>query len=502
MDNHLGSASALSIEGRAFIDGYSVEAQSQRTLRKVCPIDGTDLPCIAACQSEDVEAAVHAAQSAYRSRIWVDRPVREKKSVMFRLADLMEKHIQELAHLDTLETGRSIKNFLQDSIPKAILSVRWFAEALDKRYEQAIANAPDALAVVAREPLGVVGLITPWNDPLVVAAWKFAPALLMGNSIIIKPAEQSTYSILKVAQLAMQAGVPPGVFNVIPGEGEVAGKALALHKEVAAIFFTGSSAVGKEILTYAGQSNMKKVGLECGGKSPFIVSAQCHRLQKAAAVLAKNIFYNQGQICSAPSRLLVPSEIKNKFLAYLLKEAEAYIPRDPLHMETEVGCLISLSHKQRIEAYIEQARQHGCRILTPAHNPQDLPSPCCLVPTIIDGAPPEARFACEEIFGPVLSIIEYSTLHEAVEIANASRFGLAAAIWTDNLDEAHHVSRRLAAGIVHVNSYGEDDNTVPFGGIKESGIGKDKSMHAFDEYSACKTIWIQFGSGAAIPQNS
>jgi len=328
-------------------------------------------------------------------------------------------------------------------------------------------------ATITKVPLGVVALITPWNDPLVVAAWKSAPALLMGNSVVIKPAEQSSLSILKVAQLVKETGIPDGVFNVVPGYGETAGKALALHPDVKALFFTGSSEIGKRILQYAGQSNMKKVGLECGGKSPFIITRKCRNLSEAAAVLARNIFYNQGQICSAPSRLILERGIKQRFLPLLLSEAVNYVPGDPWSMETEVGCLVSREQQQRIEAFIEAGKASGARVVPFDFDTGRLPSGCHLVPTIFGRVDPRSRFARQEIFGPVLSLIEVDSALEALNIANDSHYGLAASIWTNDVDEAYHFSRRLEAGIVHVNSYGDDDNTVPFGGVKESGIGKD-----------------------------
>nr|VFK56601.1 MAG: 4-guanidinobutyraldehyde dehydrogenase / NAD-dependent aldehyde dehydrogenase [Candidatus Kentron sp. TC] len=482
----------LSIEKRAFIDGRYVSAIDGRVIEKVSPANGRDLSGLASCQRQDVNAAVAAAKSAHSSRIWADREPDAKKEALFRLADLMEENLEELALLDTLETGRSVKNYLYDSLPKAIKAIRWFSEAVDKFYDHAIPMRPTAFATVTREPLGVVGLITPWNDPLVVSAWKFAPALLMGNSVVLKPAEQSSFSILKVAELASRAGIPDGVFNVIPGEGGVAGKFLAMHPDVAGIFFTGSSEVGKKILQYAGRSNMKKVGLECGGKGPFIVSDKCRRLTEAAITLARNMFYNQGQICSAPSRLLVHKDVKGPFLERLLVAARDYVPKDPFNPLHEVGCVVSLEQRRRIDAYISQAVNSGARILKPEYDAADLPGECAVAPTIIDGVGPEDDFAREEIFGPVLCVIEFDTIARAVRLANDSRFGLAGSVWTDDLNEAYQVSRLLEVGLVHVNSYGDDDNTVPFGGVKESGIGKDKSLYAFEEYSTAKTIWMKF----------
>src|SRR5215510_7133080 len=289
---------ALKLEKRAFINGQFVAAIKGETFNKKSPVDARDISGITACQPADID-------KAFNDKVWLRKSPQEKKDILFKLVELMKQHREELALLDTLETGRSFKNYFYDSIPKAIECLQWFCERVDKYYDHAIPSRVDAFATLSKQPLGVVGLITPWNDPMVVSTWKFAPSLLMGNSVVLKPAEQSSLSILKVAKLALDAGVPPGVFNVTPGLGEVAGKALAMHPQVSGVFFTGSSEVGKQILQYSGQSNMKKVGLECGGKSPFIISRNCKDLKKAAAVLCKNVFYNQGQICSAPSRVIV-----------------------------------------------------------------------------------------------------------------------------------------------------------------------------------------------------
>lgn len=484
--------------GRAFIDGKYVQTQEQQIISKQSPIDGAILPDIASCQQNDVDRAVQCARSTYLSRVWCDKEPSEKKEILYNLAELMRNNLEELAILDTIETGRSIKNYFYDSIPKAIKAVQWFAEATDKFYNHAISMRASSFATITKEPLGVVGIITPWNDPLVVACWKFVPALLMGNSVILKPAEQSSYSILRVAQLAKKAGIPDGVFNVLPGYGETTGKALACHNNVDGIFFTGSTEIGKQILIYAGQSNMKKVGLECGGKSPFIISDSCNRIEQAVKILAKNIFYNQGQICSAPSRLLVFPDVKEKVLKLLAKESCKYIPNDPFNIESEVGCLVSDEQRQRIEEFIVEGKKSGCRQIKILSNSSSMPYKNSIMPTIFADVDIDSSFAKKEIFGPVLCVINVNIFFEAIKIANDSCYGLAASIWTDNIDEAYQASRLLEAGIVHINSYGEDDNSVPFGGYKESGLGKDKSLYAFEEYSRTKTVWSSFKNIAEL----
>lgn len=484
---------SLEFEKRAFINGEFVEACKGQVIVKSSPVNGFDLSGISACDQYDVDIAVAAAKQSYESKVWVSKKPNEKREILLKLAQLMEDSREELALLDCIETGRSINNYYFDSIPKAIESLRWFANAVDKTFDHAIQPRANEFATVTKEPLGIVGLITPWNDPLVVAIWKLAPALLMGNSVVVKPAEQSSLSILKVAKLAKKAGVPSGVLNIVPGYGESAGKALALHPDVNGIFFTGSSFVGKKILEYSGQSNMKKVGLECGGKSAFIVSKNCKNIAHSAAVLAQNIFYNQGQICSAPSRLIIQSEVKENFLKLFVKEAEKYIPGNPLDINCKVGGVVSYEQKEKIEKYIANAKNSSATVIEVSPEKRKCqPDNCSVFPIIFDDVEVESELAQEEIFGPVLAVIEVSSLSQAVKVANNSKYGLAASIWTNDFDEAYNVSQSLRVGIVHINSYGDDDESVPFGGAKESGIGKDKSVYAFEEYSNTKTIWSHF----------
>lgn len=484
---------ALAIETRPFIDGEFRAAVANKTLAKQSPVDQRPLPPIYLCDQNDVNAAVDAASSSFRSKIWTNASYTEKKYILFRLADLIESNIDELAILDTIETGRCLRNFLDDSIPKAIQALRYFTEAIDKIYDISIPQRNDMSGTITKEPLGVVGIITPWNDPLVVSMWKIAPALLMGNSIVIKPAEQSTYSLLYIAKLMQQAGLPNGVFNVITGTGESTGRHLALHNDVRAIFFTGSSEVGKKILVYAGQSNMKRVGLECGGKSACIISRNYHDLDHAAAVLAQNIFYNQGQICSAPARIIIENAIKDQFIARLLTESEKFIPGNPTDIETKVGFMISIDEKQRVANIIDQAKaDHTLNVLQPSSASELSLPPCAIVPTIIEINDSNCSLAQDEIFGPVATIIGVDTISDAVDIANNTRYGLAASVWSNDINEVHMISHSLEAGLIHINSYGDDDNSAPFGGIKESGIGKDKSIFAFDEYSYSKTTWLKY----------
>lgn len=479
-------------EKRAFIGGEYVEAAEGAVMKKANSYSGFDLSGIADCSEADVDLAVQTAKEAYESGVWSRLDVAKKKEIVLRFAELMEENREEIAALDTIETCRSFQNYYYDSIPKAIEAVRYFAEAVDKVYDKSICGRAGMHGVVKRVPLGVVGVITPWNDPMVVTMWKVIPSLLMGNSVVIKPAEQSSLSTIRVAALMKEAGIPDGVVNVVPGRGEVTGKALALHMDVRGIFFTGSSEIGKKLLEYAGQSNMKKVGLECGGKGPYIVSSKCGDIALAAKTLADNMFYNQGQICSAPSRVIAEASVKDAFIEELEKQCAAYVPDNPYSLESRVGCVVSREQYDKVQAYIAYAKECGYTVYQPKDRGTMPEGACYILPTVISGLKPEDRLAKEEIFGPVVVILEAESVNEAVDIANASEYGLAGAVWTDDLNEAYDVAERVEVGLMHINSYGEDDNAAPFGGVKQSGLGKDKSSYAFDEYSDLKTIWMKF----------
>lgn len=482
----------LKVENRAFINGEYVNAKSGVFYYKRSSYDAVELPGIADCDETDIDEAVDAARCSFESGVWSNYKLSEKKRVLLKLADLMEANRKELALLDTLETNRAYSNYYNDSIPKAIDSIRYYAEAIDKYYDFAIPPQKTAFATVNRIPIGVVGIILPWNDPMVVAAWKFTPALLMGNSVVIKPAEQSSYSLIKTAVLAKEAGIPDGVFNVVPGRGETAGKALAMNTDVGGVFFTGSSEVGKLIMQYSGQSNMKKVGLECGGKSAFILSSKSVNINNAVKILAQNVFYNQGQICTAPSRAIVYESIYDDFIKLLYKECDNYVPGSPFESDNNVGCVVSKVQYDRINEYIDFARTNGGTVFQSSKIKKKNNNACAVQPTVITGLCNDSRLAQEEIFGPVVTVLKSKDIHDAIGQANSSKYGLAGAIFTDDINEAYYGATHINAGLVHINSWGEDEMHVPFGGIKESGVGKDRSFWAFDEYSELKTVWMKF----------
>jgi acyl-CoA reductase-like NAD-dependent aldehyde dehydrogenase len=475
---------------QAFIGGRYVDAASGATFTRVNPANGQPLAHVTACDARDIDLAVAAARSAFESGVWAKQPPRARKKVLLRFAELILAHTEELALLETLDTGKPIRDSLSVDIPATANCIQWFAEAVDKIYDEVAPTAHDALAMITREPLGVVGAIVPWNFPLIMAAWKIGPILAAGNSLVLKPSEKSPLSAIRLAQLASEAGLPDGVFNVVPGLGMPAGKALALHMDVDGIAFTGSTATGRSIMQYAGQSNLKRVSLECGGKSPNIVLADYDDLDRAATAAAFAIFFNQGEMCSAGSRLLVQESIKDAFLEKVAEVARGMVPGDPLDPETRLGAIVDEGQMKRVLSYIDTGKRDGAQVRLGGNQVRQSSGGFYVEPTVFDGVSPRMKIAKEEIFGPVLATLTFKTVDEAVKIANDVIYGLAAAVWTKDLTTAHRVARSLRAGVVYVNCYDADDITVPFGGFKQSGIGRDKSLHAFDKYTELKTTWI------------
>ncbi len=484
-------AKALKIDGRAVIYGKRVSAADKATFECFSPIDSRKLTDVASCKSGDVDLAVAAARAAFNDRRWAGLPPKERKQTMIKFADLIIANREELALLETLDMGKPITASLSVDVASAANTIRWFGEAIDKVYDEIAPTADHTLAMITREPIGVVGAIVPWNYPIAMAAWKIAPALASGNSVVLKPSEKSPLTALRLGDLALQAGIPAGVLNVLPGFGQEAGSPLALHMDVDCIAFTGSTAVGKKIQIMAGQSNLKRAWCELGGKSPNIVFADCKDLDRAAQSSTGSIFYNQGESCNAPSRLLVERSIKDKLVKKILAELKNYQPGDPLDVNTTMGAMVDCGQMENVLKYIASGKLEGAQLLAGGDRVRSETGGFYINPTVFDNVTNSMKIAAEEIFGPVLSIITFDTVDEAIKIANDTEYGLAAAVWTQDISKAHTVAKRLRAGTVHVNSYDEDDITVPFGGYKQSGNGRDKSLHALEKYTELKTTWIR-----------
>jgi len=475
----------------AFIDGRTVPSVSAKQFPMVDPATGQEWARVACCDAADIDLAVKSGRAAFEDRRWAGLKPRERKAILLRLAELMREHREELALLETLSVGKPIAQAISIDLRAAPDAIAYYAEACDKVYDQIAPTGDNDVALIVKEPMGVVGLVVPWNFPLMMACWKLGPALAAGNSVVLKPAEQSPLSALRLGELAIEAGLPVGVLNVVPGFGETAGKALGLHPDVDCIAFTGSTEVGKLFLTYSGQSNMKKVWLECGGKTPNIVMADCPDIDAAVAAAVEGVFFNQGEMCTSASRLLIDRRIKDRFLEGLKKHTGAWAPGDPLDPKTANGSLVSAGHMKTVLGYIQSARDEGAHVAAGGEQVLKETGGAFVAPTLLDKVTPDMRVAREEIFGPVLSIIEFDGEDEAIAIANSTVYGLGAAIWSANISTAHRMARRVRAGIVYVNCFDADDITTPFGGYKQSGIGRDKSLHAIDKYTETKTVWIR-----------
>ncbi|PKH22211.1 aldehyde dehydrogenase [Enterobacterales bacterium CwR94] len=480
-------ARALTFPNQAFINGTWSPAASGKTLATQNPATGETLTHLAACDSLDVDRAVASARQAFERGDWRAQSPAARKAVLLTLAQLMEQHSEQLALMESLDSGKPIGECLAVDIPETVHVLRWHAEAIDKVFDQSSPVGEHALTLIVREPIGVVGCVLPWNFPLLMLAWKIAPALASGCSVVVKPAEQTSLTALRVAELAHEAGIPAGVLNIVTGTGADVGEPLGRHNDVDLVSFTGSTATGRRFLSYAAESNLKKVVLECGGKNPALVFDDAGDLDHVAEQVLNGAFWNMGENCSATSRLLVQSSIKDALLARIAEKIGDWTLGDPLDLHHRLGTLISEAHLQKVSGYLAIARDekltllHGGNIVDQRY----------VQPTVIDNVRPDSRLFREEIFGPVLCITPFDTQAEAIALANDTPYGLAASVYTQSLDRAVQVSRAIRAGTVTVNCFGEGDATTPFGGYKQSGFGgRDKSLFALDQYTELKTIWV------------
>jgi 4-(gamma-glutamylamino)butanal dehydrogenase len=482
-------AAALAPETRAFIDGAYVHAASGATFTSIASRNGEPLADVAATDGEDIDRAVRSARTAFEAGAWSRAHPRDRKRVLRALTELLLAHRDELGLLIALEMGKPITDAVRE-IESSARELAFFSEAVDKVFGDVVPTSEEAFGMAVREPIGVVGAVTPWNFPVMMPVYKLGPALAAGNSVVLKPAEQSSLAAIRLAGLAAEAGVPDGVLNVVPGRGEIAGRALGLHPDVDALTFTGSTAVGKQFLRYSADSNMKAVWLECGGKSANVVLADAPDIERAARFAAEAIFHGAGEVCNAGSRLLVDAAIHDELVERVLAEREHWQPGDPLDSATRMGPLVDASSHARVLDYVQIGVEEGAELAAGGAAALADTGGYYVEPTVFTGVHGAMRIAREEIFGPVLATIPLPSADGAAAHANDSVYGLAAAIWTADLRRAHRLARQLKAGTVYVNTYDRGDNSLPFGGWKQSGIGVDRSLHAFEKYTHLKTVWI------------
>ncbi len=486
LEEYQSIAESMSFPGGAFIDGKARSALSGNTFESLNPSNGKSLGMIALCGQEDVDHAVEKARDAFEDRRWAAVHPSERKATLIRLCKLIKRNQHELAVLESLESGKPIAEVETVDIPEAIHCISWHAETADKLYDQVAPTGEDAIAMIVREPIGVVAAVLPWNFPILMMAWKIGPALAAGNSVIIKPAEETSMTALRIAELAVEVGV----LNVVTGIGESTGKMIGLHPGIDMVSFTGSTEVGKYFLKYSADSNMKKVVLECGGKNPCVVMSDAENLDTVAQHVTNAVFWNMGENCSSNSRLIVDKEVSESLMERVLHRLREWRTGDPLDPSNRLGAIVSRSQYRRILDYIETSKKEGAELIA-GGNAIELQNGFFIEPTIFTGVTPDMTIAKEEVFGPVLAVITVSGEDQAVSIANETCYGLAASVFTSNLKRAHRMSRAIRAGTVTVNCFGEGDITTPFGGYKQSGFGgRDNSIHAHDQYTEMKTIWI------------
>ena len=476
---------------KAVIAGRSVPAISGKTFDTLNPANGKVLATVSECSAEDVDLAVAAARKAFDEGPWPRMSPAERKVILQRFATVLEANIDELAELEALEAGKPITDVIEIDLPETVNTIRWHAEAADKIYDQVSPSGPSVVSMIVREPIGVVAAILPWNFPIMTAAWKVGPILAEGNTVVLKPAEQTSLSTIRMGELATEAGIPDGVINVVPGFGEVVGKALGEHMDVDCVGFTGSTETGRLFLHYAADSNLKRVLLECGGKNPLVVMPDAEDLDVVADHAVNSIFWNMGENCSSNSRVIVHSSLKDELLELIVERTRDWVIADPTKSSCRIGPMVEEAHMNKVLGHIEQAQAEGARLVRGGKRALPDSGGYFVEPTIFDNVTSDMKIAREEVFGPVLAVLTFETPEEALAMANDCDYGLAASVFTRSNKTAHNAARAIRAGTVSVNCYGEGDASTPFGGYKLSGFGgRDKSLAAHDQYCETKTIWI------------
>ncbi len=489
LNEYQAIAGSLTLPEGVFIDGKSMSPQGAR-FDALNPANGRRLASLPVCDEGVVDEAVRKARESFESGIWSCMDPTERKKVLIQLVRLMRREHHELAVMESLDSGKPVAEIETVDLPETLHCLEWYAEWADKRYDQVAPSGEDAVALVVREPVGVVACVLPWNFPLLMLGWKLGPALAAGNSVVVKPAEETSLTALRLAELAQRAGLPRGVLNVVTGPGEITGRALGLHPDVDVVTFTGSTETGRHFLRYAADSNLKNVILECGGKNPCLVLDDAENLDVVADQAVNGMVWNMGENCSATSRLIVHEAVSEELSQRIVGRLGQWRTGDPLDPSNRLGAIVSKTHHQRVLEYIDRGRQEGGHLLA-GGNAIDLDGGLYIEPTVFDRVRPEMTIAREEIFGPVLGIITVATVEEGVALANDTHYGLTASLFTSNVRRAHRIGRQLRAGTVTVNCFGEGNIATPFGGYGQSGFGgRDNGVHAFDQYTQLKTLWI------------
>ena len=478
-------------EQKLLIGSKWVKAKQGKIQNIISPINGEKISEIQVSDEADVDEAVKSSRAIFEKGQWSNMPPAAKKKVMHKIADLIEGSMLELAVLGVRDNGTEINMAYKAEPGSAAGTFRYYAEAIDKVYGEISNTSNDFVGLIQREPVGVVGAIVPWNFPLMIGAWKIAPALAMGNSVVIKPSEAASLSILRLGEICLEAGLPPGTLNIVTGNGRTTGQALARHMDVDVLTFTGSGNTGRQLLEYSAQSNMKKVYQELGGKSPNIIFSDTDNLEEAAKVSAMGIFRNSGEVCVAGSRLLVEDKIHDEFLNLISNFSSKLKIGDPLNIQNDVGAINSESQLQSDMDFVKKAETEGGIVELGGKRVHEATGGFYMEPTIVSSVKKDMDIFQNEVFGPVLTVTSFSNEEEAVQLANGTSFGLASGVWTTNLSRAHRMIKKIKAGTVFVNTYGGSDNTLPLTGVKQSGNGSDKSLHALDKFTDLKSVWMK-----------